>query len=61
MNKIVEAIEILKLNVEKFPNSWNTYDSLGEAYLIKGSKELAILNYEKSLKLNPKNLARKKA
>ena len=41
MNKIVEAIEILKLNVEKFPNSWNTYDSLGEAYLIKGSKEYA--------------------
>jgi tetratricopeptide (TPR) repeat protein len=61
MNKIVEAIEILKLNVEKFPNSWNTYNSLGEAYLIKGSKELAILNYEKSLKLNPKNLAGKKA
>ncbi|MDD7914795.1 serine hydrolase [Polaribacter ponticola] len=61
MNKVVEAIEILKLNVEKFPNSWNTYDSLGEAYLINGSKKMAILNYKKSLKLNPKNLAGKKA
>ena len=53
--KIKEAIEILKLNVEAYPDAFNTYDSLGEAYMINGDKELAIKNYKKSLELNPKN------
>ncbi len=53
--KVQEAIEIFKLNVEMFPNSSNVYDSLGEAYMVNGDKELAIKNYEKSLELNPKN------
>lgn len=55
MDKIREAIEILKLNVESFPQSANTYDSLGEAYMINSDRELAIKNYRKSLELNPKN------
>lgn len=50
-----EAIEILKLNVEAYPQSFNTYDSLGEAYMRNGDKELAITNYKKSLELNPQN------
>ncbi|MGH9906168.1 MAG: DUF3471 domain-containing protein [Pyrinomonadaceae bacterium] len=33
----------------------NTYDSLGEAYMVNGDKELAIQNYKKSLELNPQN------
>jgi carboxyl-terminal processing protease len=49
------AVEVLKLNVEKFPQSANVYDSLGEAYMNAGDKERAIENYEKSLKLNPNN------
>jgi len=49
------ALAILTLNSESFPESANVYDSLGEAYMIKGNKEKAVLNYEKSLKLNPKN------
>jgi tetratricopeptide (TPR) repeat protein len=49
------AIQVLKLNVKKFPQSANTYDSLGEAYMNAGNKRLAIWNYEKSLKLNPNN------
>jgi CubicO group peptidase (beta-lactamase class C family) len=53
--KIDEAIEIFKLNVENFPKASNTYDSLGEAYMIKGNKQLAIKNYKKSLELNPRN------
>ncbi|NEU07733.1 tetratricopeptide repeat protein [Flavihumibacter sp. R14] len=53
--KIDEAIEVLALNVKLFPNAWNTYDSLGEAYALKGNKDLAIKNYEKSMALNPKN------
>jgi CubicO group peptidase (beta-lactamase class C family) len=53
--KRLEAIEILKLNVEAYPQAFNTYDSLGEAYLRNGDKELAIINYKKSLELNPQN------
>lgn len=53
--KISEAIAIFKANVEMYPQSANTYDSLGEAYMANGDKELAILNYKKSLELNPKN------
>jgi hypothetical protein len=53
--KTDEAIEIFKLLVSEFPNSFNPYDSLGEAYLTSGNEELAILNYEKSVALNPKN------
>jgi len=55
MNKIEEAIEIFKLNIEVYPESFNTYDSMGEAYMINGDKELAIKNYAKSLELNPNN------
>lgn len=50
-----EAIKIFKLIVEKFPDSWNAYDSLGEAYLTNNNKEDARLNYKKSLELNPDN------
>jgi pimeloyl-ACP methyl ester carboxylesterase len=53
--KTKEAIEIFKLNVLAYPESANTYDSLGEAYMINGDKELAIQNYRKSLKLDPDN------
>jgi tetratricopeptide (TPR) repeat protein len=49
------AIAMFKLNIESYPESANVYDSLGEAYMIKGNKEDAITNFEKSLKLNPKN------
>ena len=38
-----------------FPDSWNVYDSLGEAYAAAGNKKEAIENYEKSIKLNPKS------
>ena len=54
-DKIKEAIEIFKLLVSEFPNSSNPYDSLGEAYLADGNEELALLNYEKTVELNPEN------
>jgi tetratricopeptide (TPR) repeat protein len=54
-NKIKEAIEIFKLNVEAYPQSSDAYDSLGEGYMRNGDKELAIVNYQKSLDLNPNN------
>jgi FKBP-type peptidyl-prolyl cis-trans isomerase len=54
--KVREAIEILKLNVETYPQSANVYDSLGEAYLLNGDRDLAVQNYEKSLALDPSNI-----
>jgi tetratricopeptide (TPR) repeat protein len=53
--KFKDAIRILQLNVEAYPKSSNVYDSLGEAYMDDGNKPLAIVNYQKSLDLNPKN------
>ena len=50
-----EAIEILKLNVEAYPDSANAYDSLGEAYFVSGNTPQAIQNYAKSLSLDPAN------
>jgi len=55
MSREKDAIEIFKLNVEEYPEAFNPYDSLGEAYMIDGQKELAIKNYAKSLELNPDN------
>ena len=52
--KMNAAIEILKLNVAEFSQGFNTYDSLGEAYMNDGQRDLAIKNYKKSLELNPK-------
>jgi tetratricopeptide (TPR) repeat protein len=52
---IEKAIEVFKFNVQMYPNAWNPYDSLGEGYAAAGNKKLAILNYEKSVQLNPKN------
>ncbi len=53
--KIKEAIEFFKMNVSAFPDSWNVYDSLGEAYALDNQKALAIKNYKKSIELNPDN------
>jgi TolA-binding protein len=55
MKKVREAIEIFKLNVETYPQSANVYDSLGEAYMLHGDKELATRNYRRAVELNPQN------
>ncbi|MFK7768582.1 MAG: hypothetical protein AB8B55_15270 [Mariniblastus sp.] len=54
--KLDEAIEILKLNAELFPNSWNTFDSLGEAYLAAKRFQSAADNYKRSLEIHPGNM-----
>lgn len=46
--KTDEAIEIFRKNVKDYPQSWNVYDSLGEAYDRKGEKKLAIENYRRA-------------
>ncbi len=53
--RITDALEIFKLNVSLYPASANTFDSLGEIYAELDNTELAIKNYEQSVKLNPQN------
>src|SRR5688572_8682128 len=53
--KLKEAVEIFKLNVEAYPQGFNTYDSLAEAYMNMNERELAERNFRKSLELNPNN------
>jgi CubicO group peptidase (beta-lactamase class C family) len=55
LKRVADAIEVFKLNVEDYPQSSNTYDSLGEAYAVNGDTELAIRNYQKSVELDPNN------
>ncbi len=52
---VKEAIALFRLNVEVYPDAWNVYDSLGEALAKDGQVELALVNYRKSLELNPDN------
>lgn len=54
-NQLKEALEIFKLNVHLFPQSWNAYDSYGEALLKSDRKAEAIAMYKKSVALNPAN------
>lgn len=53
--RIDDAVAAFELNAKHYPQSWNVWDSLAEAYMAKGDREKAILFYERSLKLNPLN------
>lgn len=55
INKVDEALNLLKLNVDWYPDSYNAYDSYAEALMKKGDTKGAIANYQKSLELNPNN------
>jgi len=47
--KVDEAIEIFRKNVKDHPDSWNVYDSLAEAYGVKGETKKAVEYYSKAL------------
>jgi Flp pilus assembly protein TadD len=49
------SIAVFRLNTELHADSWNAFDSLGEAYAAGGMRALAIEAYRKSLSLNPGN------
>jgi len=46
-----KAVEIFNLNIQRYPDSWNVYDSLGEALAQQGKTKEAIEYYEKALKM----------
>ena len=54
-NHVPEAIDIFRLNAKNYPDSGNVYDSLGEAYMQSGQKQLAVDSYKKSLEKDPSN------
>jgi CubicO group peptidase (beta-lactamase class C family) len=56
INRISDAVEIFKLNIEEYPKDYLSYNSLGSAYLLAGRERLAIKSYMKSLELNPDNV-----
>jgi dienelactone hydrolase len=45
------ALEILKLNAMAYPNSPNVYDSVSDAYLADGQKDMALQNARKAVEL----------
>jgi CubicO group peptidase (beta-lactamase class C family) len=53
--RVNEAVAIFQLNVNAFPQSFNVYDSYGEALMVQGNKAMALENYKKSVQLNPGN------
>jgi len=53
--QVQDAILVFERNAQEYPQSSNAYDSLGEAYMKAGQKDLAIVNYKKSLQLDPGN------
>jgi tetratricopeptide (TPR) repeat protein len=46
--KVDSAIAVFQKNVKDYPKSWNTYDSLAEAYATKGDKRRAAEMYTKA-------------
>ena len=53
--RLEEAIRVFRLNIQRFPESWNPYDSLGEALNNKGDKAGAKEYYEKAYEMAPAN------
>jgi dienelactone hydrolase len=52
---IHQAVAIFRFNSELHADSWNAFDSLGEAYAKQGNRTSATEAYRKSLALNPAN------
>ena len=52
-NQQDKAIDAFVLNTRRHPTSANVFDSLGEAYALKGDKKNAIVNFKKSLTMDP--------
>ena len=58
--KTDEAIAVFRKNVKDHPDSWNTYDSLGEALAAKGDKKAAMESYNKALSMTSDPVQKKR-
>lgn len=54
-DQVEEALQVFKLNLDAFPESFNVYDSYAEALMKLDRNEEAIENYKKSIEMNPGN------
>ena len=52
---VAGAIKVFELNTREFPDSPNTFDSLGEAQLIAGNKKEGIESYRKAAAMGLEN------
>ena len=53
--KFEDAIRVMKLNVEQYPNSSRALDGLGGVYMAAGQKDNAAEAFHKALQLDPKD------
>jgi tetratricopeptide (TPR) repeat protein len=58
--KTAEGIAMFRKNVKDYPNSWNTYDSLGEALATTGDKKGAVEYYGKALAMTTDPVQKKR-
>jgi tetratricopeptide (TPR) repeat protein len=55
VERLVEAIGLLKINVRMYPDSSDAYTSLGRAYEKSGQIEVAIQSYQRAVELDSTN------
>jgi hypothetical protein len=53
--KASDSVAVFQMNAERYPQSWNTWDSLGDAQRGAGDIENAKLSYRKALTLYPRD------
>jgi CubicO group peptidase (beta-lactamase class C family) len=53
--EVKKAIDLFEFATKEYPKNADLLDSLGEAYFVNKDYKKSILNYKKSLKLNPDN------
>jgi CubicO group peptidase (beta-lactamase class C family) len=53
--KVQDALDLFKLNVQAYPDSWKVYDNLAFGYSKMGNKKQAVKYLKMSLKMNPNN------
>ena len=54
-DRMTLSLNTFKVNINLYPDSYKVYESYAEACMKAGATDLAILNYSKSLELNPQN------
>ena len=52
---VEEAVAIFALNIEAYPDRWNTYDSYAHASMVQGNIAAALANFKHAVALNPDN------
>ena len=53
--RVESAIAVFRMNTDTFPESANAWDSLAEAMLARGDRDMALRYYRRSLELDAEN------